>query len=126
MKFRLIRGLHVQYGKVYRAGDVVDTESDLVVLFRNKFERVPELEVEADEIDDDELKRGAAHSERSASLEGYGMDVTADFSAAEPIGLAVYRNGRKYTVVDTAFKRPLHDKPMTKKEDVRAFIDGMK
>lgn len=61
MKFRVMRGIHVQGGKVYQGikyngqnqitypGDVVETEMDLAATFVNKFQRV---------VDDEPTNRG--------------------------------------------------------------------
>lgn len=47
MLFRLKKkcGDHAQDGKIYKSGDIVETDIDLCALFRNKFERAYEQEL---------------------------------------------------------------------------------
>jgi hypothetical protein len=40
MKFRLKTGIHIQNGKTFVPGEVVNSDKDLVKLFKNKFENV--------------------------------------------------------------------------------------
>lgn len=42
MRFRILSGAHEQNGKLYHRGDVVESPYDLVALFVNKFERLPD------------------------------------------------------------------------------------
>ena len=86
MKFRLLRGVHVEDGTLYEPNQIVDSSRDLVKLFVNKFERVTDLDVEADE------------SSVSCQVENFGEDVTEEFREADGLNVKVYRDNRRYYI----------------------------
>ena len=121
MKFRMTKsdnqgnktGVHRVGNEKYHAGDVIESDQPLDVLFRNKFERVPDStkvsepeivrtvrtpnipnpvkEKEVDEVDSSDKKENT-----------YGKDVTADYPAASTLGLKVFHSAKYkiFTIVD--------------------------
>jgi hypothetical protein len=78
MKFRVMRGIHVQGGKVYQGikyngqnqitypGDIVDTEENLAATFVNKFQRV---------VDDEPTNHGRHLNDPSARVSNIAVSI---------------------------------------------------
>ena len=112
MKFRIKRGIHTQDGRVYEAGDIVDSDFDLIKAFNSaKFERV-QRPVEVEDEDEEAID--------------YGLDVTEDFRGATEMNVFVFHKARKYTVLNGDTNEPLHTKPIARKVDVIALIQGLR
>ena len=111
MKFRVLVGIHSQDGKVYEAGDIVESDLDLMKIYtcNAKFERVSESVTEIDETDDD-----------------FGENVTEKFKGASEMNLMVFHKGHKYTVLNGSTMEPLHKTEITRKDAVVEFIKGLK
>jgi hypothetical protein len=121
-KYRLLNGTHSepkldpktqmgpQFGKeftVYKKGDVIESERDLVADFPNKFELVRRPEA------DDGNPDGRPN----------GEDVTEFFKAAEGSRFEVFKSGKNYVVIDKAKPaEPVNLKPLTSKVEVSAFL----
>jgi len=70
--------------KTYKAGEVVESEKDLCSLFPNKFS----------------LYVGAAPEKASSDVKGLGSNVTEEFPTASEQDLLVFKDGKKYKLVD--------------------------
>ena len=119
-------GVHRVGNEKYHAGDVIESDQPLDVLFRNKFERVPDStkvsepeivrtvrtpnipnpvkEKEVDEVDSsDKNEESTSTSNPTSKKENtYGKDVTADYPAASTLGLKVFHSAKYkiFTIVD--------------------------
>ncbi len=149
MLFRLKGGSHAQDGKVYKKGDVIETDRNLCAMFRNKFERVYEQELkdtgtelkkpnipppvqsppagkgdgEAAKLTPEplpEVSPDADESEKDVKSE-HGDNVTAAFPAAEKIGLSVFEKSNWYVVVDNDDSSVLNGKKL-RKDAVAGFL----
>ena len=107
MKYKLLIGSHADIDANYVAGDIIESDIDLVKIFgQQKFEVVheqappepiqPEPEPEADSV---------------------GEDVSGDIDLPE--GVSVFKRKRKYFVV--ADGQELNDKGLSKRE-VPSFV----
>lgn len=144
MKFLLLekRGNHRQHGTIYTSGDIIDSESDLTLKFKNKFRRIDPNEglPTVDEIaesgykDPEEfLKRLKALRAKKGSKkkvlkklskktkDDRGVDVTDTFPAAKEDGFKVFRQGSFFHVFEGNEKKPLNEKGL-KKGKVVAFL----
>lgn len=136
MKFRLLSGKHrVQGGKLFLAGDVIETNTDLSVLFRNKFVRVTEdqpvakpvtrealLDKQAsapkkDEDDDDDAQVSGEEVVDNTPDAGQADDddLIAGASAAPKKTLAIkaIRGSKLFNVVDED-GNAVNDKPLSR------------
>jgi len=113
MKFKVLRGVHVEGGRIYESNSIVDSETDLVRLFKNKFERVDDLDVDADQPN-------VEHD-----VEVLGTDVTDKFDEVDGLNVRVYRDGRRYFVVDASICKAVHDTPLTSMHTVRRLLKGL-
>jgi len=146
MLFRLKQrcGNHVENGKIYEPGDIIETGRDLSSKFRNKFERIHEALKDTGKKDTDEIKRpnippsvgeggdtGLNPSPESSPISDeeiveenleYGEDVTSEFPTAEKLEVKVFEKSKWYTIVDTSDGEVLNEKKLRKK-DVIPFLE---
>jgi hypothetical protein len=130
MKFRLTEsdnqgnktGLHRIENQIYQAGDVIESDRPLDVMFRNKFERVsddtpasqPKIvntvgkrvpAIPQPPIDNsDKQEAGNEDTPASASSKSYGKDVTNFYPNADLLHLKIYHSEDTgvFTIVDEA------------------------
>lgn len=74
MKFKVLEGVHHEGGKVYKKGETVESELDLVALFVGKFQLVESSSPKskskskaADDDDEDDDKKTASSSKTGGS-----------------------------------------------------------
>ena len=95
MKFKLVIGSHSDIENTYQAGDVVESEIDLVAVFGEKFQSVSdEVEVRfpSEEAQEEPV-------EKEVQEEHVGEDVTDQFDDSKfEDGLKVFKRKRKYFV----------------------------
>jgi hypothetical protein len=99
MKFKLLLGSHSDTTKTYQAGDVIESEVDLVALFGSKFESVSdEIEVRfPSEEKQEEPKEEPVQEETKQEL--VEEDVTNQFEVENfEDGLKIFKRKRKYFV----------------------------
>ncbi len=136
-------GDHYQDGKCYKGpstdggkGDIVESSSDLSVMYPAKFERAYEAEQRAGGIvshnipnipvnvtpltDEGEDKTEEQVSEPSLSSL-YGEDVTAEFPTAKHIQAKVFEKSNWFTVLDDEDNSVLNEKKLRRK-DVEPFL----
>ena len=147
MLFRLKGGKHIQDGKKYKKGDIIDTFIDLAKIFRGKFEKVskefveearasittnPEipLSVEDDAVVEPvkEQPESDFAEEESETLEedaevDYGKEITSEFPTAAEIEVKVYAKSNWCTVIDTRDNEVLNTKKLRKK-NVEEFLQS--
>jgi len=116
MKFRVIRGIHTQEGKVYEAGsdhNIIESDIDLIKSFNNngKFERVT---APIDQI------------EQVTSCVTLKNEVTDDFDGCREMNLEVYFEGRQYFVISVKTGQPVHKTKITSKDAVVEILKGLK
>ncbi len=140
-KYRVIIGQHVQDGRSYNAGDVIESDVNLSAVFRGKFELVqeplltvaapaptpekkqekePEPEPEPDADEQDAEGEEAKEEEESEPLEG--KDVTASFKIAVDEDFQVIENEQGFWVYDADEPDTVLNKEALKKTQVRSFI----
>ncbi len=143
MLFKLIGGgEHVEDGVSYKTGDVIESELDLVTQFRGKFEKVyqqdlpdgfslkkktvptePNIPVKGGEDGDpdtDTAKEEEGGSTSTPPSPAGKIDVTDQFSAAQDLGVSVFRKGTWYEVIDNG--EVLNAKKKLRKNQVTKFI----
>ncbi len=142
MLFRLKGGNHVEDDVTYKSGDIIDSPRDLVAMFRGKFERAFDKELEAKStkgtkdktvpskpaippVSEADGKADKTKPEASPIIkEGeYGRDVTAEFPTAEELDVMVFEKSKWYTVVDNEDNKVLNEKKLRAKE-VQPFLDS--
>lgn len=147
MRFRLLpkAGNHSETGPdgqrvVYKAGDVIESDKDLVAMFKGKFERVdlippatepttPTVPVIPPPSQEQPPKATKAEApDKSPVREGapsvLGRNVTKRFPRAVEEDFVVYANGGAFFVCEADDPNtPLHDKPL-KKATVTGFIEN--
>ena len=125
MLFTVIMGRHIDANdKVYYKGDTVESNSNLVDLFTNKFERNLQAEIDADKAS---IPAAPLEGKKAAPKTTSGMkDVSSEFPEAGPNNIRVEKNVKGYWVIDTDNE---NEKPSNKKalelEDVVPFIDSL-
>lgn len=107
MQFRLIGGGHVEDGKSYEKGDIVESDKNLVSLFRGKFEKVysEDEKLKMQETPKIPTKESLDKvKEKSKNIETrLGPDVTVSFLEAKGTEFKIHKAaGSKYHIVDGA------------------------
>jgi len=141
MLFRLKEhcGQHVEDGKVYKSGDVIETERDLPTIFHGKdakgrnrdgkFERVHEDLKDTGKKDTSRVQRpnippGVSPKQETKVADEesvHGKDVTSEFPTAEKVDVKVFEKSRWFTVVDMQDNSVLNEKKLRRKE-VEPFL----
>jgi len=106
--YKVLEGRHVENGRVYSKGDVVETERELDKIFPRltKFARVTPEDTEAE---------GGAGDGPAASA--YGTDVTTlAISDGLPEHIRVFQKGSWFHVVDTSNGVALNGKALRSQE----------
>jgi hypothetical protein len=104
MKFKLVIGSHSDIENTYQAGDVVESEIDLVAVFGEKFQSVSdEVEVRfpSEEAQEEPVEKEVQEEpvEKEVQEEPVGEDVTNQFDVSNfEDGLKVFKRKRKYFV----------------------------
>lgn len=115
-RYRLLASIH-EYGfgkeaKIIKKGGIVYSETDLRLLFPNKFEKLRD-----DVVLDEEEQAEAAEQTPP------GVDVTEMFPEAEDAGMMVYKDKKNYTVIDKGMpSKPLNTDPLTTRQQVSVFV----
>lgn len=142
MLFRLKEkcGHHVEDGKIYKSGDIIETERDLPTIFHGKdakgrnrsgkFERVHENLKDTGTKDTSRIQRpnippGVSPKQKTkvANKESaHGEDVTSEFPTAEKVEVKVFEKSRWFTVIDTQDDSILNEKKLRRKE-VELFLE---
>jgi len=132
MVFKLkTKGEHLHNNKVFKQGDVIETELPLDKLFENKFERV-------DKDEDKEYRRpqiptpGGDEGEKSTpsspskkkKRSPFGKLISSQFERTAEAGVKVYIKDHWCTVVSVETGVAISDKKLRKKS-VQDFIDGL-
>lgn len=111
MKFRVKKGLHMQDGKVYEAGDIVESDKDLTEIFNpDKFEKA---ETEVQEV-------------VKTVYVSFKNDVSKEFPGCKETGHSVYHEKNLYYVVKDETGHPIHETKLQHKDTVREIIKGLK
>lgn len=105
MKFKLITGSHADLERSYNAGDIIESEINLVEAFGPKFE-VVHGQTEAPKAE-----------EPKEDKEPVDNDVTDDFELSHDV--QVVKRKRKYFIISDGVE--LNEKGLTKRE-VPAFV----
>ncbi|GAF74083.1 unnamed protein product [marine sediment metagenome] len=145
MFYRLLpkTGSHIQNGKEYKAGDIVDSEMDLVTKFAGKFEKVydgdvedtgaisPNIVVPADEDSDNVRTKSETSSSKKSKkkTKKADVDVTSDYPTAEDIGVVVMKktkpNGVWFNVLDPDDDNAKMNPKLLRADAVVAFIESI-
>jgi len=140
--FKLLRGTHAEGKKIYRKGEVVPSNRDLIANFENKFVLVkesgePEPKKPAPKkpirakvakkptpTPKKEKKEDAPKEKQEGAKVGdLGKDVTAEYEQAQNFGLKVYRRRDLHTVIDPSEPNtPLNEKGL-RSEHVETFVE---
>jgi len=112
MKFRLVTGSHSDLETSYNAGDVIESDINLVETFGPKFEIV------YGEIESTEVSQQEESTEESQKVEDDNVTDQFDLSDYEE-GIAVHKRKRKYFV--SVDGEELNDKGLNKR-DVPSFV----
>jgi hypothetical protein len=101
MRFQLVSAAsHVEGNRTYGKGDIVKSDKDLVVMFPNRFRRVPDEEAvqalttppPAPEAQEAPLPPA------DPPAPTLGMDKTVEFDGAEKAGVLVFKHGQKFNI----------------------------
>lgn len=143
--FKVLAGRHVQDGKTYSKGDIVETNVDLVATFgANKFSREVMLEqsqnfrqqTESEPVAEPNVEPDAELSPSVLNTPKLGTDVSEEFSNTVDQGISVFKKavqekGKKrkswlFFVVDNDKDpaTPLNEVGL-KKVQVQSFIDDL-
>lgn len=130
MKFKVLVGKAQHGGKLYRKGDVIDVDFDLVAKHgKGKFERIHEEEgFAAPQASPRQKAQKAAATEAdsddtaAATESTLGEDVTADFPEAAKQGLKVFRSGAWYHVATEDDPNTAVNEKALHKADVAKFV----
>lgn len=138
-KFEVLEGKHVQNGRIFQKGDIVESKSDLCATWKNKFcevntsarssvgKAVPntasppaQSAVDADETDKEKKAKGKKVEEESEVIEG--TDVTDQFTSAVEQDFKVYKNQGAYFIYNNDdLSKPFNENGV-KKADVEKTI----
>lgn len=150
-KFLLLEARHAHpgegtnVGKIFKKGEIVESEHDLVALFPNKFREhnlVPASQaIDAAELAEfrawkDAKKAPPAPTEEAPPTEEKGTtppkeavsstlgeDVTSEFKAAIDAGMLVFKHEDMYFVTETDDpNKALNEKPLEDAKHVNKFI----
>lgn len=127
-------GRHVQGGREYKAGDIIETEMDLVKSFTGKFEvvhdeyaedngiKAPVIKIPSTEGDADTGKKKAKKkTDKKADKE-----VTKDYPTALDIGVKVFKksksNGDWFYIIDPDDTDEQMNDKMLREKNVVKFI----
>jgi len=131
MKFRLKKncGSHVEGGKIYKAGDIIETDNDLAAIFHGKDANGNNRPGKFELIHDESLKdTGKEDTTRvrpdiaPPAANEYGKDVSSEFPTADKVDVLVFEKSKWYTVVDKADGEVLSEKRLRRK-DVEPFLE---
>jgi len=132
-------GGHSENGKIYKAGDTIESPHDLVDLFPNKFIRVDNVSAGGEGIavpatpTIPEPTKGEGVSippppspesklEPESPVESkHGVDITDEFPIASKVQLQVFKKGAWYTVVDPDDGEVMNEKKL-RASQVTSFL----
>jgi len=133
MFFRLKEGCgkHTDLdGTEYKAGSIIESETDLCKAFRMKFEVIAEMPSGKQPKKPKIPIKGRGKKKASAPLESdplavYGNNVTEKFEEADPDVVLVYhKKGSGYSIITVADNKPFNDEPLAKKSQVVPFLQA--
>lgn len=114
MLYRLMVGTHKQDGKLYKKGDEIETDVNLISTFRGKFTKVhpsdADAVVKAAKAPIPEKKKSPPKAESgeftptpgSAGAEvSLGPDMTVTFPDAKDTGLKLHKTGENFHIVSS-------------------------
>jgi len=128
--FRLTGGMHVdEKGEVFRSGDLVPSQKPLDKIFRNKFIKVSQEDLEQEKppmpekppISKVAKKKKTAKKKKRKSKKDSEKIVTDQFPAASVVDLEVYQKGSRYNVKDPNTGNVVNAM-MLKKAEVTPFL----
>lgn len=133
MKYKLKRsspngiacGSHIQDGRTYKRGDVVESDVPLDRMFPQKFERFVSSANEPQTPEpEDQSPKGTEDDVSDVSPGGtLGKNVTEEFPEAVGAGLLVFKRGAWFYVADPADPdEAIHEKGL-RKSAVGSFIE---
>jgi hypothetical protein len=145
MKFQVLHGVHREGGKVYKKGDVIKSDEDLVKKWDQKFRKVDEdakvaegaeslraARGEENKEDDEEgrpPKRSSDSAEATSEDAGgegvtskLGEDVTSDFAEDAGSDLLVLKKGRNWSVAEREDPDTAVNEHPLKHGEVKDFI----
>ena len=153
MQFELLKhaGDHIQDGKTYVAGDIVESDENLENKFRGKFKRVyeaptikkviqPTIAKKKPDISTPAKGKGEGKVKSTQPTEPspepavkveailehkyseYGADVSAEFPLAEKVEMIVCEKAHWFTVIDPEDDEVMNDTKLRKK-DVNDFLE---
>jgi hypothetical protein len=103
--------------KLYKPGEVVSSERDLVKLFPNKFVALPDVAAPTDDVVE-------VSEDTAPTSKPLGKDVTEKFDDAVENDLLVFYKSQKYYVTEKDdVADVLNEKPL-KKSEVVPFIEN--
>jgi len=134
MLFKLKNGRHKDGSKIYVVGDLVRSEVDLDIIFRNKFEKIEQVQVETapkvakaepklpspppeDDVEDDVEEDLEAEVTESSE---YGEEVPGN-KLSKKADCRMFKKGNWYTLVSATTGEVLNDKKI-KKGQVKPFL----
>lgn len=135
MFFELLCGTHVQNGKSYKKGAVIESNSDLTTIFKNRFKKIGDgnrvytgnVKTKPNIIlspPPEKTDKGQAENAKPLSVK-LGKNITSKFPSAKDAGVKVFIDDAKWcSVVDEKDNAILSPKKLRKK-DVTAFLDDL-
>lgn len=117
MRFLVEAGSHREDGVTYKKGEIVTTQSNLVVMFGEDIFKA------LDSKDDDEVEEEEDEDDLSFDEIKMGKNVTDDFPLAETLGLLVFKKGAYYRVSDVDDPNMKLNEKGLKKDAVNTFLE---
>lgn len=145
--FKLLGGTHFEDGKLYRRGEVVESNRPLDTNFENKFQKVGGPVSESPRAKEIRARKASKSAAPVKTAKGgkkgpqkgaeagqgagkdpganpFGKDVTGEYEQAQNFGLQVFRKRDLHTVIDPADpKTPLNEKGIPS-DAVNDFVEN--
>ena len=148
MKFRLKEkaGGHVEGNKQYEAGDIIETDRDLIARFKGKFEKVHEDDLEdtgaplqtKPNIPSPKAKRGKGSKDKSSQSPSdsdveitnlndieeseHGVEVTSNFPTAKKVKVQVWEKDGWYMVTDPEDDNEVLNEKKLRENQIEEFV----
>ena len=127
MLFKVLAGRHTAAKVVYSAGDIVESDRDLVALFGdNKFQR--DLEAEAKQkasVSKPPAEEAPKKTSSKKTTTKKPKDVTDKFKSAVDNDLLITKIGKKYFVAEKANPDDILHEDSLKQDEVEEFINEL-
>jgi hypothetical protein len=134
-KYKVLAGQHMHFDKLYKKGDVIETDLDLLSLFENKFQRVheqptvpvksetPVTPVTVEKVADGNVISHTNPVEKTEPEVNRGVDVTKNFPKAVDEDFLIFREKKNchYIYDPDDMAAPINKEPLVR-SDIEKYI----